>query len=454
MIDKGVVLRAVKHLEHRGCGIAAHIIRELVDLVKEQQRIHGLCLPHGLDDAAWPRADIGAAVAADLGLVVYAAETHADKSASHGLRDRLCDRGLADARRADETENLSLRVARQLLYGEHFDDAFLDLLHAVMVAVKNAPCVLQVKVVLRALRPWQLKQALDIRLRHGLLMRSARQGVKAVDLLFQLFLHIVRQRQLLHAAAIVCRFGRFADAELFLHGLELLAQDEFSLVAIRRFFDFGRDTVVDFHDLQLVLDDLEHTHRTRLRVRRFHKLLLVEDLRGALLPNGVHKCRKFGNAQDRVPLIGCQAIFFLCKCQEPLGQAAAQRLLRNGVRLCLREIGDLRFKVRLDRSKLLDMRAGNARNKQMHGVISNAEHLSEATDRTETVQLGLVDLGAFLVFLHTEQSKPVRREGLLHRKESFLPANIAMHDLAGQNGQSAQRDNGQFGFRLIQCFHM
>jgi len=48
-------------------------------------------------------ADIGAAVAADFGLVVHAAEADAGEFAVHGVRDRLAERGLADARRPDET---------------------------------------------------------------------------------------------------------------------------------------------------------------------------------------------------------------------------------------------------------------------------------------------------------------------------------------------------------------
>ena len=55
-------------------------------------------LGHVLDDLARQRADIGAAVAADLGLVAHAAERHAHELAVGGARDGLAERGLADAR--------------------------------------------------------------------------------------------------------------------------------------------------------------------------------------------------------------------------------------------------------------------------------------------------------------------------------------------------------------------
>ena len=59
-------------------------------------------LLHHLDDLAGERADVGAAVAADLGLVAHAAEREAHELAVHRARDRLGERGLADARRAGE----------------------------------------------------------------------------------------------------------------------------------------------------------------------------------------------------------------------------------------------------------------------------------------------------------------------------------------------------------------
>jgi hypothetical protein len=52
------------------------------------------------DQAARQRADVGAPVAADLGLVAHAAERHADELAPGCSGDRFADRRLAGARRA------------------------------------------------------------------------------------------------------------------------------------------------------------------------------------------------------------------------------------------------------------------------------------------------------------------------------------------------------------------
>src|SRR6516165_12485836 len=102
VVVERVVLLGVEHLEQRRRRIAAEVGTHLVDLVEQEQWIRGLGLAHQLDDFAGHGADIGAAVAPDLGLIVYAAERDAHEVAAGRLRDRLAERGLADARRTDQ----------------------------------------------------------------------------------------------------------------------------------------------------------------------------------------------------------------------------------------------------------------------------------------------------------------------------------------------------------------
>src|SRR5439155_490314 len=85
--------------------IASPVGADLVDLVEHEYRVVGLGAPDRLDDAAWHRADVGAAVAADLGLVVHTAERGARELAPHRAGDRMPQRRLAHAGRADEAED-------------------------------------------------------------------------------------------------------------------------------------------------------------------------------------------------------------------------------------------------------------------------------------------------------------------------------------------------------------
>ena len=64
---------------------------ELVDLVEHHHRVPCPGAADALDDVAGQRADIGAAVTADLGLVMDAAERDADELPSHGAGDGLAE---------------------------------------------------------------------------------------------------------------------------------------------------------------------------------------------------------------------------------------------------------------------------------------------------------------------------------------------------------------------------
>src|SRR5207302_6993077 len=89
----------------------------------------------GPDDPAREGADVGAAVAADLRFVVDAAQRHARELPTEGPRDRLAERGLADAGRPDQGDDRARAPAPHLLLpalgppladGQELDDPVLD----------------------------------------------------------------------------------------------------------------------------------------------------------------------------------------------------------------------------------------------------------------------------------------------------------------------------------------
>ena len=58
------------------------------------------------------------------------------------------DTGLADARRADEADDLALDLSVQLAHGQQFQDALFDFLQTVMFAVQHPAGVGLVEVIL------------------------------------------------------------------------------------------------------------------------------------------------------------------------------------------------------------------------------------------------------------------------------------------------------------------
>ena len=87
-------------------------------------------------------------MATDLGLVMYAAQAHAGELAAHAVRNGMGDTGLADARRADEADDLALDLGVQLAHGQQFQDARFDFLQTVMFAVQHPAGVGLVEVIL------------------------------------------------------------------------------------------------------------------------------------------------------------------------------------------------------------------------------------------------------------------------------------------------------------------
>ena len=76
-------------------------------------------------------------MAANIGLVVRAAEADADEFAARCARDALPERGFADAGRPDGGRIGLQAVWVQLVDREEFQDPPLDLLQAVMVCIEN-----------------------------------------------------------------------------------------------------------------------------------------------------------------------------------------------------------------------------------------------------------------------------------------------------------------------------
>jgi hypothetical protein len=92
---------------------------------------------------------------------VYAAERDAHEIAAGRLRDRLAERGLADARRTDQAQDRPGQLVGALQDGEIFDDAVLDLLEPVMVVGEDLLGVDEILIDLRLLIPRDRQQPIE-----------------------------------------------------------------------------------------------------------------------------------------------------------------------------------------------------------------------------------------------------------------------------------------------------
>ena len=105
-----------------------------------------------------PGADVGAPVAADLGLVADATERHAHELTPEGAGDRLAERrscrhpgGPTRARMVPPPRrppgSSTPRSRRRLAHGQELDDAVLHLVEAGVVGVEHRPGPVEIEVV-------------------------------------------------------------------------------------------------------------------------------------------------------------------------------------------------------------------------------------------------------------------------------------------------------------------
>ena len=137
VVGEGVVLRRVEHFEQRRRRVAAEIRADLVQFIQQDHRVAAFDAAQGLDDAAGQRAHVGAAVAADFGLVAHAAQGDARELAAQRVGHAAAQRGLAHAGRADQAEDRAFDLLAPLDDGQEFQQPVLDLRQAEMLLVQN-----------------------------------------------------------------------------------------------------------------------------------------------------------------------------------------------------------------------------------------------------------------------------------------------------------------------------
>ena len=201
IVERRVLLR-VEHFEQRRGRIAAEVHRHLVDFVEQEQRIADAGPRHVLHDLAGHRADVGAAMAADLGLVAHAAERHARRTCGWS-RARCSGRATSCRRPGGPTRHRigPLQRLHALLHGEVLDDALLDLVEPEVVFVQHAARRRRCRAcTLVRFFHGHLDQPVDVVADDGRLGRHRRHELELAELASS----PCRLRFLRHAGALRC----------------------------------------------------------------------------------------------------------------------------------------------------------------------------------------------------------------------------------------------------------
>src|SRR4051812_36377328 len=258
VVVEDVVLLGVEDLEQGAGRVAAEVHRHLVDLVEQEHRVLRADLLERLDDLAGQRADVGAAVAADLGLVAHAAERLADEPAAGGVGDRAGERGLADAGRADQAQDRAALARHEGLDGEVLEDALLDLLEAVMLGLEDGLGLVDVVAVLGLVLPRQGDHPVEVVAHDRRLGGRRRHLLQLLELLeaavLGLLAHLLRLDLRLELVELVLEL--VAVTQLLLDGLHLLVQVVLLLLLLHLLLDASAQLLLYLTDLDLSLHQL------------------------------------------------------------------------------------------------------------------------------------------------------------------------------------------------------
>ena len=276
VVPEAAVLLAVKRLKKGGRRVAPIVRAELIDLVEHHQRVARLGLDDAGDDAARHRADIGFAVAADLGLVMYAAERDAHALAACRPGDRHGNARLARAGRADKTDQSALYLRRQLAHSQVFKDPLLDLFKPVMIVFKHFARLVDIDGLFALDAPRDLQAGVEITADDSRLGRTEGLLLQLGHFLEQSLADLVADRQRADLGAICIELVAFTlSAKLRLDQLELFAQIVFALRAVDLLLRGLVEFLFDVQDLDLAREHLTQHRESAAGVQLFEQLLLV-----------------------------------------------------------------------------------------------------------------------------------------------------------------------------------
>ena len=330
---------------------------------------------------------------ADVRLVTHTAEAHARVIAAHGLSNGFRNRGLADTRRTDQTQHLTLQIGRKALYSQKLHDTFLDLLHAVVVAVEDSLCFCKVMTFLALLVPRQVEHGIQIGTHDTLLGGRAAQLGKAVYLADELILALLRQLEVEHARAVVFRLsGYVLFAEFGLDDLDLFTQVVFLLVFVDLGLEFVLNLVFDLEDLGLLTEHTDNQHQTAGNAEFFKDLLLSRYINRNILGDIVRQIARvtaFGYGHLH---IGRQAGCVLRVLAETLLSGAHECLrtaFGNAVNVVLEflDLGVHAVLVLLGRDKVVRECTGLALDQHADVVTRQTQDLANLADRADLVQV-------------------------------------------------------------------
>ena len=386
-------------------------------------------------------------MAADLRLVLHAAQRQAHELAAQRARDRLAERGLAHAGRPDEAEQRALHLVLQLAHREVLDDALLDLLQAVVVLVEDPLRLREVEVVLALLAPGQPDHPVQP-VAQGRRLRGV--GVHALQLL-ELALDLLQDR-LRHPGLVGLLLERrdllrqlVAFAQLALDRLQLLAQEELALAPVHLALGLGRDLLLHGQDLELLGHQLVDPAQALDGVGGLQDLLRPFDLEVEVARGEVGQAPRLLHVGGDDDDLGGDGLAEVGRLLERRLDVAHQGLdlevLVRGLRL--RDRLDAGVEVRMAFLEGHDARAPDALHQHADAAVGQLQHAHDEGHRADAEDVVRPRVLVVLALLGREQDHPVVGEGLVHGLDGAVAAHVQRHDHEGEDHDVPEGEDGE-----------
>src|SRR5829696_6246150 len=199
-------------------------------------------------------------------------------------RDRLADRRLARARRADQGQDgtaslvgLDPALLAQLAHREVLRDALLDVVEPRVVGVEHLARVDGIEPLRGLPAPRHRDQPVEVGADHRRLARLLAHPLEPPQLLLGLLAHGVGHAGLGDLRAVLLGDGRVVLAELPADGLHLLAQEPLALLLLGAGLDVVADAPTDLQLREPLALELERLREPLGHVERLEQLDLLDE---------------------------------------------------------------------------------------------------------------------------------------------------------------------------------
>ena len=449
MVPEGNVLLPIQHFQQGGGRVAPVVIAQFVDLVQQQQGVHGPAAGDGLDDPARHGAYVGLPVAPDVRLVPDAAKTEPCQLPVRRLGDAHGDGGLAHTGRTHQAQDLRLPVGVHLPDGERFQDPLLHLLQAEVVPLQDLPGGLHVEALLRLHAPGHFQAHVQIVPGHRRLGAAVGLPGNAVYLPEKVLAALLRQGQGLDLLAVILQLVLLA--QLVLHHPDLGPQNLLPLAPLQLLPDLALHLLLETQDLVLPGQELVDVLQTLRGVPLLQDLLLLVVAEVAVVGDEVRQRAGVPALQHHSSRRVRDAAHQLRVSPEEDG-GPPQQGLHPGALMDLRlaDLLHVGLKIGLRLPQAAEPRPAEAVHQDAHGAAAHLQDLPDGADGAHLIEVPLLRrLGANLPLGHKEDPL-VPLHGLLQGPEGDLPLHVETQTHMGKNRQAPQ---GQDGKIPIHAFH-